>query len=230
MPAGNQHSFLNLDGVRGSVNSEDCLSNSIERQDEEEEDEEEEEEKEEEEEEKWKKEKKKEEVVALELLQEKQQEEETCTRHSVVEPVSHPRHPNPLDRARQRKRARLEAERLQELRSQEEATGRGGGDQLVDLGNVRADAEEWQEFISNGEFTTEVNFRRVNGSNYRAQKVAVWPFKNILKFMKKGDFIIVYAPEGLDAQNIQRRLFEASGSRAIDFLRKIREATYEYVG
>ena len=76
------------------------------------------------------------------------------------------------------------------------------GDQLVDLGNVRADAEEWQEFISNGEFTTEVNFRRVNGSNYRAQKVAVWPFKNILKFMKKGDFIIVYAPKGLDAQNI----------------------------
>ena len=110
------------------------------------------------------------------------------------------------------------------------AAGREGGDQLVDLGNVRADAEEWQEFISNGEFTTEVNFRRVNGSNYRAQKVAVWPFKNILKFMKKGDFIIVYAPEGLDAQNIQRRLFEAAGSRAIDFLRKIREATYEYVG
>ena len=54
-----------------------------------------EEEEEKEEEEKWKKEKKKEEVVALELLQEKQQEEATCTRHSVVEPVSHPRHPNP---------------------------------------------------------------------------------------------------------------------------------------
>ena len=98
-----------------------------------------------------------------------------------------------------------------------------------DQGN-QYQVEEWQEFISNGEFTTEVNFRRVNGSNYRAQKVAVWPFKNILKFMKKGDFIIVYAPEGLDAQNIQRRLFEASGSTAINFLRKIREATYEYVG
>ena len=97
-------------------------------------------------------------------------------------------------------------------------------------GNVRADAEEWQEFNFNGEVTTEVNFRRVNGSNYRALKVAVWPYKNLLKFIKKGDFIIVYAPEGLDAQNIQRRLMEASGARAIDFLRKIREATYEYVG
>ena len=110
------------------------------------------------------------------------------------------------------------------------AAVRGGGDQLVDLGNVRADAEEWQEFNFNGEVTTEVNFRRVNGSNYRALKVAVWPYKNLLKFIKKGDFIIVYAPEGLDAQNIQRRLMEASGARAIDFLRKIREDTYEYVG
>ena len=189
------------------MNSEDCLSNSMERQEEEEEDDEEEEEKEEEEEEKWKKEKKKEEVVALELLQEKQQEEETCTRHSVVEPVSHPRHPNPLDRARQRKRARIEAERLQELRPQEEATGRGGGDQLVDLGNVRADAEEWQE----------VNFD--GGSNYRALKVAVWPYKYILKFINKGDYIIVYAPEGVDAHNMQRRFLEAS---SIDFLWKIR--------
>ena len=42
---------------------------------------------------------------------------------------------------------------------------------------------------------------------------AMKAFKNILKFMKKGDFIIV-----------QRRLFEDSGSRAINFLRKIREA------
>ena len=46
-PAGIQLSFSNLDGVRASVSSEDCLTTSIERQ-EEAEDEEEEEEKEEE--------------------------------------------------------------------------------------------------------------------------------------------------------------------------------------
>ena len=105
-----------------------------------------------------------------------------------------------------------------------------GGDQLVDLGSDRADAEEWREANFDGEVTTEVNYRRVSGSNYRALKVAVWPYKYILKFIKKGDYIIVCAPEGVDAHNIQRRLMEASGARAIDFLRKIREATYEYVG
>ena len=116
-------------------------------------------------------EKKKEEVVAPEPLQEKQHEEATCARYSVVEPGSHPRHPNPLDRARERRRARLEAE----LTTQDEATGRGGGDQPVDLGSDRADAEEWQEVNFDGEVTSEVNYRRVSGSNYRALRVAVWP-------------------------------------------------------
>ena len=45
------------------------------------------------------------------LQQIKKQNEEA--RYSGVEPGSHPRHPNPLDRARERRRARLEAERLQ---------------------------------------------------------------------------------------------------------------------
>ena len=51
-PAGTQLSFSNLDGVRASVSSEDCLSTSFERQ-EEGVDGEEEEDKEEEEEETW---------------------------------------------------------------------------------------------------------------------------------------------------------------------------------
>ena len=140
----------------------------------------------------------------------------------MVEPGSHPRHPNPLDRARERRRARLEAE----LTTQDEATGRGVGDQLVDLGSDRADAEEWREANFDGEVTTEVNYRRVSGSNYRALRVAVWPYKTYFKFIKKGDYIIVYAPEGVDAHNIQRRFLEAS---SIDFLRKVREDTYEYV-
>ena len=167
-------------------------------------------------------------VIAPEPLQEKQHEEATGARYSGVEPGSHPRHPNPLDRARERRRARLEAERIQaELTTQDESTGRGVGDQLVDLGRDRADAEEWREANFDGEVTTEVNYRRVSGSNYRALRVAVWAYKTYFKFIKKGDYIIVYAPEGVDAHNIQRRFLEAS---SIDFLRKIREDTYEYVG
>ena len=52
-------------------------------------------------------------VIAPEPLQEKQHEEATGARYSGVEPGSHPPHPNPLDWARERQRARLEAERLQ---------------------------------------------------------------------------------------------------------------------
>ena len=49
-------------------------------------------------------------VVASQPLQEKQDEEATDTRYSGVDRGSHSRHPNPLNRARERRRARLEAE------------------------------------------------------------------------------------------------------------------------
>ena len=50
------------------------------------------------------------EVVASQPLQEKQDEEGTGARSSGAEPGRHSRHPNPLNRARERRRARLEAE------------------------------------------------------------------------------------------------------------------------
>ena len=50
------------------------------------------------------------EVVASQLLQEKQYEEAAGARYSGVERGSHSRHPNPLNRARERRRARLETE------------------------------------------------------------------------------------------------------------------------
>ena len=129
-------------------------------------------------------------------------------------------------RRRRRKRRSGRRRRRRKRWSPPRRFRRGGGDQLVDLGNVRADAEEWQEVNFDGEVTSEVNYRRVSGSNYRSLKVAVWPYKYVFKFTKKGDYIIVYAPEGVYAHNIQRRFLEAS---SIDFLRKIREDTYEYV-
>ena len=52
-------------------------------------------------------------VVASGPFQEKQHEEATGAKYSGVETGSHPRRPNPLNRVRERRRARLEAERLQ---------------------------------------------------------------------------------------------------------------------
>ena len=49
-------------------------------------------------------------VVASEPLQKKQDKEGTGARSSVAEPGRPPRHPNPLNRARERRRARLETE------------------------------------------------------------------------------------------------------------------------
>ena len=81
------------------MSSEDRISTSMERQEEDED--EREEGKEEEEEEKWEKEKKKEEVVW------------TSPVGTESGANINPRHPNPLNRARERRRARLHEERLQ---------------------------------------------------------------------------------------------------------------------
>ena len=62
-------------------------------------------------------------VSASQLLQEKQEVEAIGARYSGIEPGSHPRHPNPLNRARERRRARLEAEPTRPGGQGEESSG-----------------------------------------------------------------------------------------------------------
>ena len=54
---------------------------------------------------------------------------------------------------------------------------------------------------------------------------------DIYGFNEDGDNIIVFAPRGVDTTDVSIRLSDASFVNGeIDFLRKIRENTYEYVG
>ena len=62
-------------------------------------------------------------VFASQPLQEKQDEEATGARYSGIEPGSHSRHPNPLNRARERRRTRLEAELMRPPGGQGEESG-----------------------------------------------------------------------------------------------------------
>ena len=62
-------------------------------------------------------------VSASQLLQEKQEVEAIGARYSGIEPGSHPRHPNPLNRARERRRARLDAEPTRPGGQGEESSG-----------------------------------------------------------------------------------------------------------
>ena len=78
---------------------------------------------------------------------------------------------------------------------------------------------------------SEVKYRRVRGSNYRGLNVEVRDINHIYEFNEDGDNIIVFAPRGVYGSDVEIRLFDASFVNGeIDFLRKIRENTYEYVG
>ena len=102
----------------------------------------------------------------------------------------------------------------------------------ADLEMDRADGEEWCEVgVTLGGSRSEVKYRRVRGSNYRGLNVEVRDINHIYEFNEDGDNIIVFAPRGVYGSDVEIRLFDASFVNGeIDFLRKIRENTYEYVG
>ena len=114
-----------------------------------------------------------------------------------------------------------------------------GGEQLIwkrkgmaaDLEHDRADGEEWCEVgVTWGGGRSEVKYRRVRGSNYCGHPVEVRAINDIYEFNEDGDNIIVFAPRGVQTTDISIRLSDASFVNGeIDFLRKIRENTYEYV-
>ena len=84
---------------------------------------------------------------------------------------------------------------------------------------------------SGGRSRSEVKYRRVRGSNYCGHPVEVRAINDIYEFNEDGDNIIVFAPRGVQTTDISIRLSDASFVNGeIDFLRKIRENTYEYVG
>ena len=71
--------------------------------------------------------------------------------------------------------------------------------------------------------------RRVRGSNYCAHIVEVRDINHIYEFNEDGDNIIVFAPRRVHGSDVSIRLLDASFVNGeIDFLRKIRENTYEY--
>ena len=102
----------------------------------------------------------------------------------------------------------------------------------ADLEHDRADGEEWCEVgVTWGGSRSEVKYRRVRGSNYCGHPVEVRAINDIYGFNEDGDNIIVFAPRGVDTTDVSIRLSDASFVNGeIDFLRKIRENTYEYVG
>ena len=101
----------------------------------------------------------------------------------------------------------------------------------ADLEHDRADGEEWCEVEEGYGGRSEVKYRRVRGSNYCGHPVEVRAINDIYGFNEEGDNIIVFAPRGVDITDVSIRLSDASFVNGeIDFLRKIRENTYEYVG
>ena len=95
----------------------------------------------------------------------------------------------------------------------------------------RADGEEWCEVEERFGIRSEVKYRRVRGSNYCGHPLEVRAINDIYGFNEDGDNIIVFAPRGVDTTDVSIRLSDASFVNGeIDFLRKIRENTYEYVG
>ena len=102
----------------------------------------------------------------------------------------------------------------------------------ADLELDRADGEEWCEVgVTWGGIRREVKYRRVRGSNYCGHPVEVRAINDIYGFNEDGDNIIVFAPRGVDTTDVSIRLSDASFVNGeIDFLRKIRENTYKYVG
>ena len=73
--------------------------------------------------------------------------------------------------------------------------------------------------------------RMVRGSNYCAHNVEVRNINDIYGFNEEGDNIIVFAPRGVHTTDVSIRLLDASFVNGeIDFLHKIRENTYKYVG
>ena len=100
----------------------------------------------------------------------------------------------------------------------------------ADLEHDRADGEEWCEVEERFGIRSEVKYRRVRGSNYCGHPVEVRAINDIYGFNEDGDNIIVFAPRGVDTTDVSIRLSDASFVNGkIDFLRKIRENTYEYV-
>ena len=102
----------------------------------------------------------------------------------------------------------------------------------ADLEHDLADGEERCEVGATlGGGRSEVKYRRVRGSNYCAHNVEVRDINDIYGFNEEGDNIIVFAPRGVHTTDVSIRLLDASFVNGeIDFLRKIRENTYEYVG
>ena len=102
----------------------------------------------------------------------------------------------------------------------------------ADLELDRADREEWCEVgVTWGGSRSEVKYRRVRGSNYCCPNVEVRAINDIYGFNEEGDNIIVFAPRGVHTTDVSIRLLDASFVNGeIDFLRKIRENTYKYVG
>ena len=114
----------------------------------------------------------------------------------------------------------------------EEPTEDEAAGMAADLEHDRADGEEWCEVgVTWGGSRSEVKYRRVRGSNYCGHPVEVRAINDIYGFNEDGDNIIVFAPRGVDTTDVSIRLSDASFVNGeIDFLRKIRENTYEYVG
>ena len=119
----------------------------------------------------------------------------------------------------------------EEVEEREESTEDEAAGMAADLEHDRADGEEWCEVgVTWGGSRSEVKYRRVRGSNYCGHPVEVRAINDIYGFNEDGDNIIVFAPRGVDTTDVSIRLSDASFVNGeIDFLRKIRENTYEYV-
>ena len=74
----------------------------------------------------------------------------------------------------------------------------------ADLEHDLADGEEW----SGGR--SEVNYRRVRGSNYRGLNVEVRYINHIYEFNEEGDNIIVFAPRGVHTTDVSIRMLPLS--------------------
>ena len=119
----------------------------------------------------------------------------------------------------------------EEVEEREESTEDEATGMAADLEHDRADGEEWCEVEERCGGRSEVKYRRVRGSNYCGHPVEVRAINDIYEFNEDGDNIIVFAPRGVYGSDVEIRLFDASFVNGeIDFLRKIRENTYEYVG
>ena len=101
----------------------------------------------------------------------------------------------------------------------------------ADLEHDRAVGEEWCEVEERYGGRSEVKYKRVRGSNYCAHNVEVRDINDIYGFNEEGDNIIVFAPRGVHTTDVSIRMLDASFVNGeINFLRIIRENTYEYVG